>query len=235
MFYMIFCGCHITAIIRASQARDAGPTPVNRLTKPHHQLEREEIPKVIYKNNIESKNKFIKKYYMTMGIPILIALPIYFLMANYIFDSKEYSDVKWILYFSFSVTAIIAILVLLIVGKMHKRNYEQYVLEISETEIIEKTKRFTKTLKINELAKIDFSKKDRITVFDIKGNYIIINEFINDFSEIKELLKSKPIKQENIDSLRKHKLTNLIKRPDLIIAMIILLSLVVKLIKFLIT
>lgn len=63
MFYMIFCGCHITAIIRASQARDAGPTPVNRLTKPHHQLEREEIPKVIYKS---IKRKSVRLFLITV-------------------------------------------------------------------------------------------------------------------------------------------------------------------------
>ena len=54
---------------------------------------------MIYRNNIEDEKQFLKKYYLTVGMPVLIALPIYFFMFNYIFDSREdLAQVKWIIY-----------------------------------------------------------------------------------------------------------------------------------------
>ena len=188
---------------------------------------------MIYKNNIEDEKKFLKKYYLTRGLPVLFALPIYFLIFNYVFDSGEdLSGDKWILYFSFFTTTILVITVALICGKKYKKNYEKYELEISETELISRTDKFQRVIKINDLAKIDFSKSGRIIVYDIKGNSIIINDYLSGFAEIKKLLSSKKISEENITLLKKHKIAKIVKNPNFIIYLIIILMVVLRIIQF---
>ena len=187
---------------------------------------------MIYRNNIEDEKKFLKKYYLTVGIPVLIALPIYFFMFNYIFDSREdLAHVKWIIYLSMSIATIFLISVALICGKRHKKNYEKYELEISETELISRTDRVQKVIQMNELAKVDFSKSSRIVVYDIKGNSIIINAYLSSFEEIKNILNSKEISEENITQFKKHKIAKIIKSPNFIVYLIIILMLILRIIK----
>ena len=130
---------------------------------------------MVYRNNIEDEKKFLKNHYLKVGIPVLIALPVYFFMLNLVFDSRE----KWIMYFSLSVTSVFVIAVMLISWRILKKNYEKYELEISESELVSRTGKFQRVIKINELAKVDFSKRGRIFVYDIKGNLIIINDYLN--------------------------------------------------------
>ncbi|MBQ1712952.1 MAG: hypothetical protein II030_01020, partial [Treponema sp.] len=88
-----------------------------------------------------------------------------------------------------------------------------------------------KVIKINELAKVDFSKRGRIFVYDIKGNLIIINDYLNGFEEIKKLLGSKEISEENKRLLRKNKIAKILKDPTFILYLIIILMLVIKFIR----
>lgn len=186
---------------------------------------------MIYKNNLANEKKFLKKYYLTVGIPILIALSIYSLMANYVFDSREdLAESKWILYFSLSITALFAIATALICGKKHKRNYEKYELEISETELISRTGNFQKVIKINELAKIDTSKKGVILVYDAKGNSILIKDWLEGFAEIRNILSSQEIDEENVKSLKKYKAVKILKNPSFILYLIIFLMIILKVI-----
>lgn len=182
---------------------------------------------MVYRNNIEAEKKFLKNHYLKVGIPVLIALPVYFFMLNLVFDSRE----KWIMYFSLSVTSVFVIAVMLISWRILKKNYEKYELEISESELISRTGKLQKVIKINELAKVDFSKRDRIFVYDIKGNLIIINDYLNGFEEIKKLLSSKEISEENKRLLRKNKIAKIVKDPTFIFYLIIILMLVIKFIR----
>ena len=167
---------------------------------------------MVYRNNIEDEKKFLKNHYLKVGIPVLIALPVYFFMLNLVFDSRE----KWIMYFSLSVTSVFVIAVMLISWRILKKNYEKYELEISESELVSRTGKFQRVIKINELAKVDFSKRGRIFVYDIKGNLIIINDYLNGFEEIKKLLGSKEISEENKRLLRKNKIAKIVKDPTFI-------------------
>lgn len=182
---------------------------------------------MVYRNNIEAEKKFLKNHYLKVGIPFLIALPVYFFMLNLVFDSRE----KWIMYFSLSVTSVFVIAVMLISWRILKKNYEKYELEISESELVSRTGKFQRVIKINELAKVDFSKRDRIFVYDIKGNLIIINDYLNGFEEIKKLLSSKEISEENKRLLRKNKIAKIVKDPTFILYLIIILMLVIKFIR----
>ncbi|MBQ2355896.1 MAG: hypothetical protein II397_08805 [Treponema sp.] len=182
---------------------------------------------MVYRNNIEDEKKFLKNHYLKVGIPVLIALPVYFFMLNLVFDSGE----KWIMYFSLSVTSVFVIAVMLISWRILKKNYEKYELEISESELVSRTGKFQRVIKINELAKVDFSKRDRIFVYDIKGNLIIINDYLNGFEEIKKLLGSKEISEENKRLLRKNKIAKIVKDPTFILYLIIILMLVIKFIR----
>ena len=182
---------------------------------------------MVYRNNIEDEKKFLKNHYLKVGIPVLIALPVYFFMLNFVFDSRE----KWIMYFSLSVTSVFVIAVMLISWRILKKNYEKYELEISESELVSRTGKFQRVIKINELAKVDFSKRDRIFVYDIKGNLIIINDYLNGFEEIKKLLGSKEISEENKRLLRKNKIAKIVKDPTFIFYLIIILMLVIKFIR----
>ena len=74
---------------------------------------------MVYRNNIEDEKKFLKNHYLKVGIPVLIALPVYFFMLNLVFDSRE----KWIMYFSLSVTSVFVIAVMLISWRILKKNY----------------------------------------------------------------------------------------------------------------
>lgn len=179
---------------------------------------------MVYRNNIEDEKKFLKNHYLKVGIPVLIALPVYFFMLNLVFDSRE----KWIMYFSLSVTSVFVIAVMLISWRILKKNYEKYELEISESELVSRTGKFQRVIKINELAKVDFSKRGRIFVYDIKGNLIIINDYLNGFEEIKKLLGSKEISEENKRLLRKNKIAKIVKDPTFILYLIIILMLVIK-------
>ncbi|MBO4387737.1 MAG: hypothetical protein J5817_12080 [Treponema sp.] len=182
---------------------------------------------MVYRNKIEDEKKFLKNHYLKVGIPVLIALPVYFFMLNFVFDSRE----KWIMYFSLSVTSVFVIAVMLISWRILKKNYEKYELEISESELVSRTGKFQRVIKINELAKVDFSKRDRIFVYDIKGNLLIINDYLNGFEEIKKLLGSKEIPQENKRLLRKNKIAKIVKDPTFILYLIIILMLVIKFIR----
>ena len=182
---------------------------------------------MVYRNNIEAEKKFLKNHYLKVGIPFLIALPVYFFMLNLVFDSRE----KWIMYFSLSVTSVFVIAVMLISWRILKKNYEKYELEISESELVSRTGKFQRVIKINELAKVDFSKRGRIFVYDIKGNLIIINDYLNGFEEIKKLLGSKEISEENKRLLRKNKIAKILKDPTFILYLIIILMLVIKFIR----
>lgn len=182
---------------------------------------------MVYRNNIEDEKKFLKNHYLKVGIPVLIALPVYFFMLNFVFDSRE----KWIMYFSLSVTSVFVIAVMLISWRILKKNYEKYELEISESELVSRTGKFQRVIKINELAKVDFSKRDRIFVYDIKGNLIIINYYLNGFEEIKKLLGSKEISEENKRLLRKNKIAKIVKDPTFIFYLIIILMLVIKFVR----
>lgn len=182
---------------------------------------------MVYRNNIEAEKKFLKNHYLKVGIPVLIALPVYFFMLNLVFDSRE----KWIMYFSLSVTSVFVIAVMLISWRILKKNYEKYELEISESELVSRTGKFQRVIKINELAKVDFSKRDRIFVYDIKGNLIIINDYLNGFEEIKKLLGSKEISEENKRLLRKNKIAKIVKDPTFILYLIMILMLVIKFIR----
>ena len=182
---------------------------------------------MVYRNKIEAEKKFLKNHYLKVGIPVLIALPVYFFMLNLVFDSRE----KWIMYFSLSVTSVFVIAVMLISWRILKKNYEKYELEISESELVSRTGKFQMVIKINELAKVDFSKRDRIFVYDIKGNLIIINDYLNGFEEIKKLLGSKEISEENKRLLRKNKIAKIVKDPTFILYLIIILMLVIKFIR----
>ena len=182
---------------------------------------------MVYRNNIEDEKKFLKNHYLKVGIPFLIALPVYFFMLNLVFDSRE----KWIMYFSLSVTSVFVIAVMLISWRILKKNYEKYELEISESELVSRTGKFQRVIKINELAKVDFSKRGRIFVYDIKGNLIIINDYLNGFEEIKKLLGSKEISEENKRLLRKNKIAKIVKDPTFILYLIIILMLVIKFIR----
>jgi hypothetical protein len=182
---------------------------------------------MVYRNNIEAEKKFLKNHYLKVGIPFLIVLPVYFFMLNLVFDSRE----KWIMYFSLSVTSVFVIAVMLISWRIIKGNYEKYELEISESELVSRTGKFQRVIKINELAKVDFSKRGRIFVYDIKGNLIIINDYLNGFEEIKKLLGSKEISEENKRLLRKNKIAKIVKDPTFILYLIIILMLVIKFIR----
>ena len=182
---------------------------------------------MVYRNNIEAEKKFLKNHYLKVGIPVLIALPVYFFMLNLVFDSREI----WIMYFSLSVTSVFVIAVMLISWRILKKNYEKYELEISESELVSRTGKFQRVIKINELAKVDFSKRDRIFVYDIKGNLIIINDYLNGFEEIKKLLGSKEISEENKRLLRKNKIAKIVKDPTFILYLIMILMLVIKFIR----
>lgn len=182
---------------------------------------------MVYRNKIEAEKKFLKNHYLKVGIPVLIALPVYFFMLNLVFDSRE----KWIMYFSLSVTTVFVIAVMLISWRIIKGNYEKYELEISESELVSRTGKFQRVIKINELAKVDFSKRGRISVYDIKGNLIVINEYLNGFEEIKKLLGSKEISEENKRLLRKNKIAKIVKDPTFILYLIIILMLVIKFIR----
>lgn len=182
---------------------------------------------MVYRNKIEAEKKFLKNHYLKVGIPVLIALPVYFFMLNLVFDSRE----KWIMYFSLSVTTVFVIAVMLISWRIIKGNYEKYELEISESELVSRTGKFQRVIKINELAKVDFSKRGRIFVYDIKGNLIIINDYLNGFEEIKKLLGSKEISEENIRLLRKNKIAKILKDPTFILYLIMILMLVIKFIR----
>ena len=171
---------------------------------------------MVYRNNIEAEKKFLKNHYLKVGIPVLISLPVYFFMFNFVFDSREdLAGEKWIMYFSLSVTSVFVIAVMLISWRIIKGNYEK----------------LQKVIKINELAKVDFSKRDRIFVYDIKGNLIIINDYLNGFEEIKKLLGSKEISEENKRLLRKNKIAKIVKDPTFILYLIIILMLVIKFIR----
>lgn len=183
---------------------------------------------MVYRNKIEDEKKFLKNHYLKVGIPVLIALPVYFFMLNLVFDSRE----KWIMYFSLSVTTVFVIAVMLISWRILKKNYEKYELEISESELVSRTGKFQRVIKINELAKVDFSKRDRIFVYDIKGNLIIINDYLNGFEEIKKLLGSKEISEENIRLLRKNKIAKIVKNPNFIICLIIILMVVFRIVSY---
>lgn len=182
---------------------------------------------MVYRNKIEDEKKFLKNHYLKVGIPFLIALPVYFFMLNLVFDSRE----KWIMYFSLSLATVFVIAVMLISWRILKKNYEKYELEISESELVSRTGKFQRVIKINELAKVDFSKRDRIFVYDIKGNLIIINDYLNGFEEIKKLLGSKEISEENKRLLRKNKIAKIVKDPTFILYLIIILMLVIKFIR----
>ena len=107
---------------------------------------------MVYRNKIEDENKFLKNHYLTVGIPILIALPVYFFMLNLVFDSREdLAGEKWIMYFSLSVTSVFVIAVMLISWRILKKNYEKYELEISESELVSRTGKFQKAIKIKLL------------------------------------------------------------------------------------
>ena len=84
---------------------------------------------------------------------------------------------------------------------------------------------------MNELAKVDFSKSSRIVVYDIKGNSIIINAYLSSFEEIKNILSSKEISEENITQFKKHKIAKIIKSPNFIVYLIIILMLILRIIK----
>ncbi|MBR6145268.1 MAG: hypothetical protein IKQ23_13370 [Treponema sp.] len=185
------------------------------------------MKKMVYRNKIEDEKKFLKNHYLKVGIPFLIALPVYFFMLNLVFDSRE----KWIMYFSLSLATVFVIAVMLISWRILKKNYEKYELEISESELVSRTGKFQRVIKINELAKVDFSKRDRIFVYDIKGNLIIINDYLNGFEEIKKLLGSKEISEENKRLLRKNKIAKIVKDPTFILYLIIILMLVIKFIR----
>lgn len=188
---------------------------------------------MVYRNNIEAEKKFLKNHYLKVGIPVLIALPVYFFMFNFVFDSREdLAGEKWIMYFSLSVTTVFVIAVMLISWRIIKGNYEKYELEISESELISRTGKLQKVIKINELAKVDFSKRDRIFVYDIKGNLIIINDYLNGFEEIKKLLGSKEISEENIRLLRKNKIAKIVKNPNFIIWLIIILMALLRIVSY---
>ena len=182
---------------------------------------------MVYRNNIEAEKKFLKNHYLKVGIPVLIALPVYFFMLNLVFDSRE----KWIMYFSLSVTTVFVITVMLISWRIIKGNYEKYELEISESELVSRTGKFQRVIKINELAKVDFSKRGRIFVYDIKGNLIVINEYLNGFEEIKKLLSSKEISEENVRLFKKNKIAKILKDPTFILYLIIILIMVIKFIR----
>ena len=177
---------------------------------------------MVYRNKIEDEKKFLKNHYLKVGIPFLIALPVYFFMLNLVFDSRE----KWIMYFSLSLATVFVIAVMLISWRILKKNYEN-----SESELVSRTGKFQRVIKINELAKVDFSKRDRIFVYDIKGNLIIINDYLNGFEEIKKLLGSKEISEENKRLLRKNKIAKIVKDPTFILYLIIILMLVIKFIR----
>ncbi|MBP5438694.1 MAG: hypothetical protein J6Y30_12030 [Treponema sp.] len=188
---------------------------------------------MVYRNKIEDEKKFLKNHYLTVGIPILIALPVFFFMFNFVFDSREdLTGEKWIMYFSLSLATAFVIAVMLISWRILKKNYEKYELEISESELISRTGKFQKTIKINELAKVDFSKRGRIFVYDIKGNLIIINDYLNGFEEIKKLLSSKEIPEENLRLLRKNKIAKIVKNPNFIICLIIILMVVLRIVSY---
>lgn len=188
---------------------------------------------MVYRNNIEAEKKFLKNHYLKVGISVLIALPVYFFMLNFVFDSREdLAREKWIMYFSLSVTTVFVIAVMLISWRIIKGNYEKYELEISESELVSRTGKFQRVIKINELAKVDFSERDRIFVYDIKGNLIIINDYLNGFEEIKKLLGSKEIPQENIRLLRKNKIAKIVKNPNFIICFIIILMVVFRIVSY---
>jgi len=187
---------------------------------------------MVYRNNIEDEKKFLKNHYLKVGIPVLIALPVYFFMLNFVFDSREdLAGEKWIMYFSLSLATAFVIAVMLISWRILKKNYEKYELEISESELVSRTGKFQRVIKINELAKVDFSKRGRIFVYDIKGNLIIINDYLNGFEEIKKLLGSKEISEENKRLLRKNKIAKIVKDPTFILYLIIILMLVIKFIR----
>ncbi|MBR0125630.1 MAG: hypothetical protein IJM03_09805, partial [Treponema sp.] len=139
---------------------------------------------------------------------------------------------KWIMYFSLSVTTVFVIAVMLISWRIIKGNYEKYELEISESELVSRTGKFQRAIKINELAKVDFSKRGRIFVYDIKGNLIIINDYLNGFEEIKKLLGSKEISEENIRLLRKNKIAKIVKNPNFIIWLIIILMALLRIVSY---
>lgn len=188
---------------------------------------------MVYRNNIEDEKKFLKNHYLKVGIPVLIALPVYFFMLNFVFDSREdLAGEKWIMYFSLAVTSVFVIAVMLISWRIIKGNYEKYELEISESELVSRTGKFQRVIKINELAKVDFSERDRIFVYDIKGNLIIINDYLNGFEEIKKLLGSKEIPQENIRLLRKNKIAKIVKNPNFIIWLIIILMALLRIVSY---
>lgn len=188
---------------------------------------------MVYRNNIEDEKKFLKNHYLKVGIPVLIALPVYFFMLNFVFDSREdFAGEKWIMYFSLSVTTVFVIAVMLISWRTVKNKYEKYELEISESELVSRTGKLQKVIKINELAKVDFSKRDRIFVYDIKGNLIIINDYLNGFEEIKKLLGSKEISEENIRLLRKNKIAKIVKNPNFIIWLIIILMALLRIVSY---
>ena len=136
------------------------------------------------------------------------------------------------MYFSLSLATAFVISVMLISWRTVKNKYEKYELEISESELISRTGKFQRVIKINELAKVDFSKRDRIFVYDIKGNLIIINDYLNGFEEIKKLLGSKEIPQENIRLLRKNKIAKIVKNPNFIIWLIIILMALLRIVSY---
>lgn len=187
---------------------------------------------MVYRNKIEDEKKFLKNHYLKVGIPVLIALPVYFFMLNFVFDSREdLTGEKWIMYFSLSLATAFIIAVMLISWRTVKNKYEKYELEISESELVSRIGKFQRVIKINELAKVDFSKRGRISVYDIKGNLIVINEYLNGFEEIKKLLGSKEISEENKRLLRKNKIAKIVKDPTFILYLIIILMLVIKFIR----
>lgn len=188
---------------------------------------------MVYRNKIEDEKKFLKNHYLTVGIPVLIALPVFFFMFNFVFDSREdLAGEKWIMYFSLSLATVFVIAVMLISWRTVKNKYEKYELEISESELVSRTGKFQRVIKINELAKVDFSKRDRIFVYDIKGNLIIINDYLNGFEEIKKLLGSKEIPEENLRLLRKNKIAKIVKNPNFIIWLIIILMTLLRIVSY---
>lgn len=187
---------------------------------------------MIYKNNVESEKKFFKRYYLTTGIPMLVFLPLFFLLLNFSFDSRsDLADAKWIVYLSFIITVVFMMILYFICVKIQKKNYKNYKLEISEEEIISGNNKYQKCIKMTDLAKIDFIKNDKIVIWDVNVNCIVITSFVDGFSEIEDLLKSKVIKEENVKLLKKNRIIKIIKNPRFILYVVLVLMGLLKILR----
>ena len=170
---------------------------------------------MIYKNDPEEKERFIKRFYLTMGIAGLIGLSVFFLLLNYLSMDKS------IIYLSLSIMAVLIIALILIGGIIKKKNYDKNELELSETELILRADKFQWLIKLNELAKVDSSKSSRTIVYDIKGNSIIINDYLIGFEEINEILSSKEIPEANKKLLKKNRILKYLRKKGITILLLI--------------